>query len=203
MKEEGIFLTLIEWPRWKHSSKWLTIISFILAVLVFLVPNLEKKYRFTAIFLLMLPILIQTFLWVKKIIVIIFKRAKYYPNLYIHYQNVSSKLGELKELFVCVLNNNIKDKMLEIKGAKYQRGKLYIVLKNNSKLNLREGNIIVVIDKKDSVYLGQFEITEVRNDEYYAIGVKNIDSVWLGYVRLKGETTIMPNITAIYLHSGE
>lgn len=204
MKKERIFPIPLKWPRWKYSFKWLTIIPFVLALFVFLIPNFEQKYRFIiVIFLLMLPILIQTFLWITKIIEIIFKRTKYFQNLYNYYQNVSSELGELKELFFYRLINSIEDKIHEIKAAKFQRGNLYIVLKNNSKLNLKEGNKIAVIDKKDLVYLGQFEITEVRNNEYFAIGVKNIDSVWQGYVRQEGETTIMPNIAAIYLPSGE
>ena len=130
-------------------------------------------------------------------------QTKYFQNLYNYYQNVSSELEELKELFFHRFINSVEDKIHEIKAAKFQRGKLYIVLKNNSKLNLKEGNKIEVIDKRDLVYLGQFEITEVRNNEYFAIGVKNIDSVWKGYVRQEGETTIMPNIAAIYLPSGE
>ena len=204
MKKERIFQTPLNWPRWKYSFKWLTIISFVLALFVFLIPEFERKYRFiVVIFLLMLTILIQTFLWVTKIIVIIFKRTKYFQDLYNYSQNVSSELGELKELYFDRLINSIEDKIHEIKGATIQRGKLYIVLKNNSKLNLKEGNKIAVIDKKDLVYLGQFEITEIRNNEYFAIGVKNIDSLWKGYVKQEGETTIMPNIAAIYLPSGE
>jgi predicted DNA-binding antitoxin AbrB/MazE fold protein len=200
MKEKGTPKSF-EWPRWKYSFKLLKNIPSILAIVVFFIPNLELKYRIIlGIFLfVLLPVLIQTFLWITKIIVIIFKRTNYYPNLYADYQNITSKLEELKKLFFYFLINSIKDKILEIKGAKYQGGKLYIVLKNNSKLNLKEGNKIIVIDKKDSVYLGQFEITEVRNGEYLAIGVKNIDSVWHGYVKQEGETTIMPNIAAISL----
>jgi predicted DNA-binding antitoxin AbrB/MazE fold protein len=207
MKEKGTPAPF-EWPRWKYSSKWLTYIASILAIVVFFIPNavffipnLKLKYRIIlAIFFLLLPVLIQTFLLITKTIVIMFKRINYYPNLYNYYQNDCSKLREIIELFYYV---NIKDKILEIKGAKYQKGDLYIVLKNNSKLNLKEGNKIIVIDKKDLVYLGQFEITEVRNSEYFAVGVRNIDPVWRGYVRQEGETDIMPNTVAIYLSSGE
>jgi predicted DNA-binding antitoxin AbrB/MazE fold protein len=199
MKEKGTPAPF-EWPRWKYSSKWPTYIPSILAIVVFFIPNLKLKYRIILAIFLLLPVLIQTFLLITKTIVIMFKRINYYPNLYNYYQNDYSKLREIIELLYYV---NIKDKILEIKGAKYQKGDLYIVLKNNSKLNLKEGNKIIVIDKKDLVYLGQFEITEVRNSEYFAVGVRNIDPVWRGYVRQEGETDIMPNTVAIYLSSGE
>ncbi len=196
MKKERIFPTSLNWPRWKYSFKWLTFIPYILGLVVFIIPDLGNKYRYIiGIFLLMLPILIQTFLWITKIIVIILKRT-------IYYQNIFSELEELKELFFYVMGDYIKNKIIEIKGAKYQKDKLYIVLKNNSKLNLKEGNKIVVIDRRDSVYLGQFEITEVLKSECFAVGIK-VDPVWQGYVRQEGETTIMPNIAAIYLPSGE
>ena len=114
MKKERIFQTPLKWPRWKYSFKWLTIISFVLALLVFLIPDFEQKYRFiVAIFLLILPILIQTFLWITKIIVIIFKRTKYFQNLYNYYQNVSSELEELKELFFHRFINSVEDKIHE------------------------------------------------------------------------------------------
>jgi len=209
MKEKGTPAPF-EWPRWKHSFKWLTYIASILAIVVFFIPNavffipnLKLKYRIILIIFLFAPLLIQTFLWITKTIVIIFKRINYYPNLYNYHQNDSLKLREIIELFSYFVYVYIKDKILEIKGAKYQRGNLYIVLKNNSKLNLKKGNKIFVIDKKDLVYLGQFEITEVRNSEYFAVGVANIDPVWHGYVRQEGETNIMPNVAAIYLPSGE
>lgn len=203
MKKERILPAPLKWPRWKYSFKWFTFIPYILGFFAFFVPDLENKYRIIiGIFLLLLPVLTQTFLWIGKIIVTICKRTNYYPNLYNYYQNVISEFEELKELFYCKFINIIKDNILEIKGAKYQRGKLYIALQNNSKLNLKKSNKIVVFDKKDWIFLGQFEITEVRKSEYIALGIK-VDPVWQGYVRQKGETTIMPNITAIYLHSGE
>lgn len=202
MREEKIFTTLLEWPRWKFSFK-LGIISFLLASTAFLVPNLEQKYRNIAyISLFIILILINTFSWIKKIIVIIFKRTKYFRSLFIDYEDASSKLGEFEELFfnyLIKIEKKIEDRRHEIEKAKIHKDDLYIVLKKNSKLNLVIGNKIVVYDKKDLVFLGQFEITEVRNSEYYAIGIKNIDPVLFGFTRQKGETSIMPNIVAIYL----
>jgi len=98
----------------------------------------------------------------------------------------------------------IEDRLLEIDWATYQGDKFIIALKNRSKLNIKKGNKISVFDKRDTVPMGQFEITEVRDDKYYAIGIKNIDPVWLGYVKRVGETRAVPYyITAIYLPSGE
>lgn len=206
MIEDRIFPKLLKWPRWKFSLK-LGIISFLLASTAFLFPNLEQKYRSIAyISLLIILILINTFSWIKKIIVIIFKRTKYFRSLYIDYEDVSSKLGEFEELFfnyLIKIIEEIEDRRHEIERAKIHRDDLYLVLRKNSKLNLVQGNKIVVYDKKDLVFMGQFEITEVRNSSYLAIGIKNIDPVLFGFTRQESETSIMPNTVAIYLPSGE
>ena len=102
-----------------------------------------------------------------------------------------------------MVSNSLSTRIFEIKGAKHQQDKLYILLRKNSELNLNKGDPLLVIDKTDLTFMGQFEITEVLNTGYYAIGVKNIDSVWLGYMREKGETTMMPNIIAVYVPIGE
>jgi len=204
MKKEKTIQESSRWPRWKYPLKWYTVIvPLFLAPIAFIFPDLELKRRYIiAALLIFSPIIIQTFLWLHKIILTIYKRTINYPNLYDIYKEISSNFDELKNLFFNEMINS-RTKVSEIIGAKYQRSELYIILKNNSELNLIEGNKVVVIDKKDSVYLGKFEITEVRDNEYFAVGVNNIDLVWLGYVRQEGETTMMPNIIAISLHSGE
>lgn len=204
MKKEKTIQQSLSWPRWKYPLKWYTvIIPFVLAFIALIFPDLEPKSRnITAFLLFISPLIIQTFLWLHKIALTIYKRTIYYPNLYDTNKIISSDFDELKDLFISAMIN-IKAKMFEIKRAKYQRDELYIILKDNSESNLIEGNKVVVIDKKDSFILGQFEITEVRDNEYFAVGVNKIDLVWLGYVRQEGETTMLPNIIAIYLPSGE
>jgi len=198
MKEGRKFPRCLKWPRWKCPSIWFTVLSFALALINFLILNLEQKYRFIiGILLLISPILIQTFLWIIKTFVIIFKRISCYSNLYNKYQM-------FKESISILWKNCIEDRLLEIYWATYQGDEFIIVLKNSSKLNIEKGNKILVFDKRDAFPMGQFEITDVRDDKYYAICTKNIDPVWLGYVKQVGETRAVPYyIAAIYLPSGE
>jgi hypothetical protein len=56
MKEKGTPVPF-EWPRWKYSSKWLTYIPPILAIVVFFIPKLKLKYSIILAIFLLLPVL--------------------------------------------------------------------------------------------------------------------------------------------------
>ncbi len=191
------------WPHWRLAFfKWLAILSFVLALTLFFFPGLKHRIVIGTI-LVISPLLVQTGTWIVRVFHVAYERTCCYTRLYREYQNISSELLEMKRYFWYIVENKLRGHMFQIKGAKYHQAKLYISLGGNSSLNLVKGNVVVVIDKVDLTCLGQFTVTEVFNTGYYAVGVKNIDSVWLGYVRAKGETNIMPNIVGIFVPIGD
>jgi hypothetical protein len=47
--------------------------------------------------------------------------------------------------------------------------------------------------------MGLFRVTEVRSDEYYAKGVRNIDPLWMGHLRKRQETSLLPSMVAFHI----
>lgn len=64
------------------------------------------------------------------------------------------------------------------------------------------GDNFEIVDRKDNMPMGQFQVTEVRDKVYYAYGISHVDPIWLGYVQERGEIGVMPNIVAIHIPKG-
>jgi len=50
--------------------------------------------------------------------------------------------------------------------------------------------------------MGMFIITEKRDEVFYAKGIGHVDSLWMGEVKQKGETTITPFMIAVHVPRG-
>jgi hypothetical protein len=61
---------------------------------------------------------------------------------------------------------------------------------------------VEIIDTEDGMSMGQFKVTEIRTDVYYAEEIGHIDPVWSGYIRGKGETEVIPHMIAMHIPRG-
>lgn len=93
--------------------------------------------------------------------------------------------------------------MFEISKTTYQKNQLYISLKKKERFDLNLNDGVIVIDINDWYYMGQFIVTEIRNDVYYAAATKLIDPLWLSFVRKNGEVEMTPNLIAYCEKAGE
>ena len=197
-----------DWPMWKiRWFNWISIISLLFALTIFLMPQMndENKSNYRVILVLSLlvgPVLMQTFLWIAKVFLVIYKRIIIFPCLYSSYQNTQCRLLEVEQHFAHYALNNTTH-MLEIVMISYHDKQLYLSLKKNSTLNLNKNDMITVIDKNDFYCMGQFKVTEIRTDVYYAVGTKLIDPVWLSFVMRKEEVEMTPNLVACCEKIGE
>ena len=187
---------------------WLSIISLLLALAIFLIPQINDKDKWIiriilVTILLLTPVLIQTVLWIVKISLVIYKKTTSYPSLYRFYQNTHSRLLEVEQQLVFYVSNCMKHYMFEISRTTYQRNQLYVSLKKKETFNLNVDDVIIVIDKNDLYIMGQFKVTEIRTDAYYAVGTKLIDPLWLSFVRENGEVEMTPSLVAYYEKIGE
>jgi hypothetical protein len=198
-----------KWPTWKiHLLNWLSVISFLFAITIFIMSQINDsgKEKFCIILgfvFLVAPVLIPMSWWVVRVLLVIFERTTYYPFLYSLYQETSSQSVDLEQQFVSYVLNSTKDYMFEISRVTYQSNQLYISLKKKEAFNLNINDIVIVIDKNDGYFMGQFEITEIRTDVYYAVGTKLIDPLWRSVVREKVEIEMTPNLVAYCKKTGE
>ena len=114
-----------------------------------------------------------------------------------------SRSLEIEQQFASYVSNSAKHYMFEISKTTCQKNQLYVSLKKKEAFNLNVDDVIIVFDINDGYCMGQFKITEIRTDVYYAIGTKLIDPLWLSFVREKGEVEMTPNIVAYCEKAGE
>lgn len=183
----------LEYPKfhWRWEF-WLTFISYLFIIWA---PELTIK-----IILFLIPIIVPTVFWFAKVMLIIIKRARFYPQAYRHLQFVNQNLRDLQKEFAEVVLKGKAESILEISRAAYLKGNLYLTLLKFKGITLNVGDEVTVIDKQDIKLMGVFEITQLRKNEYYAKGVKEVDRLWLGFVQQNGEVNTFPDLVAIISH---
>lgn len=154
--------------------------------------------------------------WLVSVLRIAYKRITSYPNLYTQTQ---ARIAEFdrqagiteaqmqaarKEISALVLQV-VGASTFEISGQRFDAGKLYISLRKRRGrgYKLSVGDILRVRHTEDDMFMGTFEVTQVRNTDYIALGISNVDALWAGRVRERGEITLVPNMEAIYIPKGE
>jgi hypothetical protein len=163
--------------------------------------NLSLKLRIIiGIGIATLPLLADIFRWGFSTIGVMIQRVQIYPRLQKDYYELQSQFDELKDSFFRLAMKGTK--VYEIISAKNQRGSLFIALRTKEGDSLSHGQRIIIIDKSDQTYMGQFEVVEDFPGGYYARGMKDIDPVWLGYIHEYGESKMMPNVVGISIPIG-
>jgi hypothetical protein len=196
----------LKWPRlqWR-TEMWLTFIPFLLSFLVFFWPELaaHKSLQYiripVGIALFLTPALVPVLAWLYKTGSVVCRRAHHYPSLRQRAEREIDDLDEMKKNLFDILQAISPEPLFEIARARYYQNKLLIVLNKRKSPRLAKGDILVAVDMEDAKAMGLFEVTEVRDAEYYAISIRGIDAVWLGFARQQRETRIMPNMRAIPL----
>ncbi len=206
---EGEVASELTWPKFSWNvTKWFTIGSFVIGALLLIFPDWSEgkfdEYRIlAAVLIIMSPFLLFTaFPWILQAGFVTIKRVRRYTKLLEAYNAESSKLTELQKTMVAYLQNQINYNKYEIRLAAFKDGKLYILLPRHSVSRMALGDIAEVIDVRDSLPMGQFIVTEIRDEFYYAVGINHVDQVWLGYVRQQGETKFTPYLIAIHIPQG-
>lgn len=192
-------------PTWEWRGElWLNVISLLLGIIVFVLPELPDQVRFLlGPMLLLAPVLIPALEWLWKVSRITYRRVHYYPILRQRAQWAIDELDQMKRNLFDVAQIISAGHLFEIARAGYYQDGLYIALNRPKYPKLAEGDVLLAVHMDDGRAMGFFEVTEVRDSEYYAVGTSNIDSLWLGHVRHLGEAQIMPYMAAIYLPQGE
>jgi len=199
----------LSWPKlhWRATT-YFTAVSGLLTILLFAFPGLSEgrfdQYRILiAVLIIIFPFILFTGIpWLYRAIPTIVKRVIYYTEIRRAYLETKRDFTELKKTMVEYLTNQIDCRKLEINLAGFKDGKIYLLLLRKSEVNIEIGDIVEVIDSRDYMPMGQFEITEIRSEVYYAEEASHVDKLWLGYVKEHGETKFSPNMIACHIPRG-
>lgn len=215
MKEKGqkaeveTVVSELSWPKlhWRATT-YFTVVSGLLTILLFAFPGLSEgrfdQYRILiAVLIIILPFILFTGIpWLYRAIPTIVKRVIYYTEIRRGYLETKKDFTELQKTMAEYLMNQIDCHKLEINLAGFKDGKIYLLLLRKSEVNVELGDIVEVIDSRDYMRMGQFKITEIRSEVYYAEEASHVDKLWLGYVKERGETKFSPNMTALHIPRG-
>jgi len=197
------------WPKlhWR-ATPYFTAVSVLIAIILFAFPELSEgrfdQYRILiAILIILLPFILFTGIpWLYRAIPTIIKRVVYYTEMRRVYLETKKDFTELQKTMVEYLMNQIDCHKLEINLAGFKDGKIYLLLLRKSEINIALGDMLEVIDSRDYMPMGQFKITEIRSEVYYAEEASHVDKLWLGYIKERGETKFSPNMTALHIPQG-
>jgi hypothetical protein len=196
----------LEWPKIKWQAEmWLAIISFLFGFVLYFFPKLTEDLTspqvrlMIGVPLLLAPILFPLLAWVWKTIGVAIRRVRFYPFLYIYAKQSVVDVGEFSKSYHDLVKKAADEKQFEIAKVGHVDGKLYIVVQKRRFPKVSLDDLLIVAHKEDGLIMGEFKVTEVRSKDIYAIGFRNVDALWLGYIRRVGELSMTPNLTAFYI----
>ena len=200
----------LPWPKveWK-AGIFLAIIPFLLSFVIFFYPpiatdpNLQSLRFLIGIPLLVSPLLFPLFLWSWRTINVAIMRLRLYPVVYAGGQRSNEQIEQLRREYYALAVVSNSSNIYEISRAAYIQGKLYISIAKKRSRRVSEGETFAVLHKDDGLLMGLFEVKEIRENDVYALGVSNVDPLWLGYIIQRGEAEINPSLLAIYVPRGE
>ena len=200
----------LAWPRleWRNEM-WLALIPMLLAFLIFFWPELAAQESLhclrlaVGIPMLLAPIWVPLLTWLFKAGAVLCRRVRSYPTLYRHARSETDRLDEMRRYLFTIARGISNSRSFEISRARWYDSRLFIVFTKSKSSTLNQGDTLVAVHTEDGRAMGVFEVTEVRDHEYYAVGTSNIDPLWLGYVRQHGETRTMPYMAAVHVFQGE
>lgn len=198
------------WPslKWRHEF-WLAAIPFLLSFLVFFFPDFSEATEYSywrflvGLPLLFAPLEIPLVIWSCKCLRIAASRICEYPRIYKFLKKTIRNCNQLREDITELVIATKTRHLFEITKASFYEGKYIIVIKKVETPLVEIGHRLVVVHTSDNRMMGNFGVFDSREREYYARNIGNIDSLWSGYIRSRGEVTVNPELVAIYLPQGE
>lgn len=189
---------LLAWPEWRwHWEPVGLFISLALGVVALLVADWSIGLRLVVVIgLLLLGLLVPPCKWLFAVLRVAWRRVQSYPDLL---RRLRARDGIVESLLQSLWSSSFVFDILRVKD---EAGRIYIEVRRKPAPQLLVGDQLIVVDIRDALPMGLFEITQVRENEYYAVG-NCLDPMFEGYVRQEGLVTMIPNAGALYHDSKE
>lgn len=191
-----------------RSDYWPGLIGFFIGLIPLFFPNLTdidwyRTYRIPiGIILVLMPAIIPIFLWVWRTLDIASKRICQFPELFENYNLVEQEKQDLQRNFYCLLTGLPEKEGVELVAAEFQKSRYVITIRKMRSEKFQKGDLVAVVDRRDNLVLGNFEIIQIRSGDYIAENRNSINPVWAGDIREKGTISILPNLFAYKIPQG-
>lgn len=152
---------------------------------------------------LVLPIALLVAGYLLRALTVAIQRAAAYPHLRAVAVAARDELVQTKEMLARVLREQDDLPQFQVDGAFVFVEQIYIVIALGRE-TLEIGDRIVVVDRADGMFYGNFEAVEVRTDGYRAKSIGNISPLWEGYIRQAhvAQTPAPPGAVALLVAKG-
>ena len=198
------------WPRlhWRPEL-WFTFVGSLLAFVVFFWPSISDSQSpvssrlLIGIPLLLAPLLAPALLWLLATTRTVARRVRDYPRVHLAAVQELDDIDSLKSDVYAIALQRQEARALNILAATVVDGHLYLSLARTPDTLLAIDDPVAVIDQSDGLTMGMFKITQVREQDYYAVGTSGINPLWKGQVLQLGETTMFPNMVALAFREGD
>jgi hypothetical protein len=208
-----------EWPRWnwRDAGLWFTISGTIISFLTYIVPSLPRRPLQTRLIIAGVTFVTSGLVFLLlaylcRVLRVAWGRLQAYQELFDLAERRREEITwieEKREREVTQFQEAIRDllamtgaKPFEIDRTQYYGDTLYIVLKKRRGIKLENKHKVSVFDLETYNIMGVFEVTEERDNKYWARNLGQINPVWLGYAREPGNNEAPPN-TATFWMQGE
>jgi hypothetical protein len=188
-----------EWPKWQkwESAWWFTFIGAICGLVLLVFPSLIDAPLWirliVVIGMVLLPLVISSVRYLFQISSVILSRVHNYSNLYTMFEQSSRVILSLMKQLIAIRG-------FEIDRVSNYNHDLYITFKKKKGITLQQGDLVSVIDTREGIIMGSFQITEIRENEYRAKNSGYIDPVWRGYIYQAGKAESVPPPDTIAIH---
>lgn len=181
----------LEWPHWtwRDSSWWIGCLSLLFAFVLLRWPNQQgftSNSYITFVVFLTICFAIALFLVIHfyKIMICFARRGYSYGHLYSSY---IQRINELKNAQMMILSYIIDSRGFHVHKNILFKGEISILIKKKRGSKLEKDTFVSVIDSRDGMPMGIFQVTETRSDDYVAKNVNYIDPNWSGYLHNMGD----------------
>lgn len=119
-------------------------------------------------------------------------------------RSAEEKLPEMMAAVLSFGRSAQPERVFEIGRASYEGERVFIALRKGPGRALSAGTPLDVLHTEDGLVMGAFTVSEIRSEEYYAVGrVREVDPVWVGMLVERGEMTMLPHMIAVITEEEE
>jgi hypothetical protein len=148
------------------------------------------------------PLVAPLSVWIFKNIRVVSRRSKEYPSLHDSAVELQRTNRDIRANSLDLLVHLSGHELSELSLAFFADSSLYIAFPRTHLLLLNVGETVAVVHTKDALLMGVFEVTEVRNNEYYAVARPGVDLLFASLVREKERVDTFPNLAVLFKANG-
>lgn len=202
----------IDYPRfrWPDLASWSTLVAFLLALALFLVPQcnaVKFELRLALAFGLVLASgcavgFLHAISWSSCLM----RRAGAYDSMFACLEETRKSLASSKSTVIQLLRERGERRCTRIDYCYMSRDTMTIALRKKQGFSVQIGDVFLVIDERDGFIAGAFTVSKRNGQHILACAEEGaVDGLWMGEVMQSGsgQSHVPPTFLAVNIKVGE